>query len=170
MTITVGLDYNNPLNLRQVPPPVGPWFGSIGKGHVNGQAVFPAGEGGLIACFCCACRNLYRLQHLPLSGNRAETLAAIAAVYAPTSDPNAHNEPAVYAHFLSGKLGVSVSAPIWFFRKDGSILDLDKLRTVFRAQCEFENFAGYQPIPSCLDSGIALYLRRLGQGTYVLAP
>lgn len=169
MSGIVGLENNNIFNIQQTPEPTpGHWFGSIGQDAINGHAIFPPGEGGRICNVRAHCRDLYRRQWLPVSGDRAGTLLEIFSSYAP--DGHAGNNALKYAEFVARRIGLTISEPIWFTSKDGTIRDIEFLKRYQGAVAEYEIFAGFVIEPTGHRNGIQLYKRHLASGMWLLAP
>lgn len=144
-----GLNNHNPFNVKQVSPKdsSGWWFGSTGLDE-KGHAVFTSA----IYSVRCAVHQLANYQ----VRDRKKTLAEIFAVYAPSDDPAAVNDPNDYARFVAANCGVHPDTPLTLFNANKKPVDIPLLIKILQAMLQYENFAGCEMPLEGIRSGIWL--------------
>lgn len=141
-----GINNRNPLNCKT--NGANEWAGCVGVDEL-GHCVFAHEMYSVRA----ACRNLAQYQKWG-----ANTLAKIFAIYAPSDDPNAHNQPNDYAAFVAARVGHAADSFFSLFSDPGGhVLDPSLLADVINAMIEFENFSGLRYPQETIISGIIMY-------------
>jgi len=138
---------NNPFNVKQWNPP---WKGSTGRdarGHANFSNVAYSVRATV--------RTLAQK-----AANGKTSLMAIFFDYAPIDDGN---DPAGYAEFVAGRMGISASEKLYIFGASGQIARRGDLKAMLRAMAEMEVHAGYQLDSDELELGLFLYERDFGK-------
>lgn len=143
---TLGIKNKNPWNVK-APMNAARWRGQQNSDKHN-HAIFDDPAWSCRAAIKIL-RTYQRLRRL--------TLRETFEHYAPSSDPNANNEPNAYARFVAGRMGIDADEPLGLFTDEDQIADEPRLRAMLKAMAEFENYAGYDPGDDVITEGINLY-------------
>jgi hypothetical protein len=144
------MSINNPGNVKDTP---GGWEGQTGKDALK-HAIFSSKAYGFRAMII----NLAATWRKRAPTKR--TLLEVCKVWAPVNDPNANNNPAAYADYVSKRVGWPADKTIPLFEADGiTPASLDLLIMTLNAMTRLEKGPNWRHRQSDVIEGLLLYYR-----------